>query len=382
MELSYPQILGQYKKGDKTIVKIQAAVSRAGTAHPEIEELDLEEPRVDEVRVRIVATGICHTDLNCHSGFGVPTPKPIVLGHEGAGIVEALGAGVRGLAVGDHVVLSGGSCGLCPSCHAARPTYCREAMKLAFGGMRSDGSSPLSQQGARIAGAFFAQSSFASHVVVPERSAVKVPTDVPLHLLGPLGCGIITGAGSVLEAFRLRPGQSLVVFGVGSVGMAAVMAARIAGASRIVAVDVSAQRLALAVSLGATDTVVSDPAAAGALREMEPFGFNFSFNTTSVPAVYTMATECLANEGTAGFVTRPHGDWSINVGSLLAGGRRFQGILGGSAAPQLFIPLLIDYWRQGRFPFERLIAEYSFERIGAAWADCSSGAVLKPILRM
>jgi aryl-alcohol dehydrogenase len=363
-------------------VKIQAAVSRAGRAHPDIEEVDLEEPRVDEVRVRIVATGICHTDLNCHSGLGVPTPKPIVLGHEGAGVVEALGAGVQGLAVGDHVVLSGGSCGTCPSCRAARPTYCRDAMKLSFAGMRLDGSSPLSQHGARIAGAFFAQSSFASHVVVPERSAVKVPSEVPLQLLGPLGCGIITGAGSVLEAFRLRPGQSIVVFGVGSVGMAAVMAARIAGASRIVAVDVSAPRLALAATLGATDTVVSDPATPGALRDLEPFGFSFSFNTTSAPAVYTLATECLANEGTAGFVTRPQGEWSLSMGALLAGGRRLQGILGGSAAPQLYIPLLIDYWRQGRFPFDKLIAEYAFAHIGTAWADCSSGAVLKPVLRM
>jgi aryl-alcohol dehydrogenase len=324
-------------------VKIRAAISRAGTAHPEIEEVDLEEPRADEVRVRIVATGICHTDLNCHSGHGVPIPKPIVLGHEGAGIVEALGAGVQGLAVGDHVVLSGGSCGVCPSCRAARPTYCRDAMKLSFGGMRADGSSPLSQKGTRIAGAFFAQSSFASHVVVPERSAVKVPADVMLNLLGPLGCGIITGAGSVFEAFRLRPGQSIVVFGVGSVGMAAVMAARIAGASRIVAVDVSAQRLALAASLGATDTVLSDQATSGALREIQPFGFNFSFNTTSAPAVYTLAAECLANEGTAGFVTRPQGEWSLNMGALLAGGRRLQGILGGSAAPQIYIPLLVGY---------------------------------------
>jgi aryl-alcohol dehydrogenase len=363
-------------------MKIQAAVSRVGQAHPQIEPLDLEDPRIDEVRVRIVATGICHTDLNCHSDYGVPTPKPIVLGHEGAGIVELLGAGVRALKVGDHVVLSGGSCGMCPSCRAARPTYCRDAMKLSFGGMRADGSSPLSQNGTRIAGPFFAQSSFASHVVVPERSAVKVPNEVPLHLLGPLGCGIITGAGSVLEAFQLRPGQSIVVFGVGSVGMAAVMAARLAGAARIVAVDVSARRLALALSLGATDTVVSNKETSGALREMEPFGFNFSFNTTSAPAVYTMATECLTNEGTAGFVTRPQGEWSVNMTALLAGGRKLQGILGGSAAPQLYIPRLIEYWRQGRFPFDRLITEYSFDHIGEAWADCASGAILKPVLKM
>jgi aryl-alcohol dehydrogenase len=164
--------------------------------------------------------------------------------------------------------------------------------------------------------------------------------------------------------------------------MAAVMAARIAGASRIVAVDVSAQRLALAASLGATDTVLSDPATAGALREIQPFGFNFSFNTTSAPAVYTLAAECLANEGTAGFVTRPQGEWSLNMGAILAGGRKLQGILGGSAAPQVYIPLLVGYWREGRFPFDRLIAEYSFDQIGSAWADCSSGSALKPVLRM
>jgi aryl-alcohol dehydrogenase len=363
-------------------VKIQAAVSRAGQPHPQIEELDLEEPRADEVRVRITASGICHTDLNCHAGLGVPVPKPIVLGHEGAGIVEALGAGVRALAVGDPVVLSGGSCGACPSCRAARPTYCRDAMKLSFGGMRSDGSSPLSQSGTRIAGAFFAQSSFASHIVVPERSAVKVSGDVPLHLLGPLGCGIITGAGSVLEAFRLRAGQSIVVFGVGSVGMAAVMAARLTGASRIVAVDVSAERLALASSLGATEVVASNESTRGVLRELEPFGFNYSFNTTTAPTVYTLATDCLANEGTAGFVTRPQGEWALNVAAMLAGGRKLQGILGGSANPQIYIPMLIDYWRQQRFPFDRLIAEYPFENIADAWADCSSGAVLKPVLRM
>jgi len=363
-------------------VKIQAAVSYAGESHPRIEELDLEDPHPDEVRVRIVATGICHTDLACHAGQGVPTPRPIVLGHEGAGIVEALGAGVRGLAVGDHVALSGASCGLCPNCRAARPTYCRDTMKLSFGGARADGSSPLSRRGVPLAGSFFAQSSFASHAVVPERSAVKVPSDVPLHLLGPLGCGIITGAGSVLEAFRLRPGQSLVVFGVGSVGMAAIMAARLAGASRIAAVDVSGQRLDFARALGATDTLGSNDGTRGALRELEPHGFDFSFNTTSAPAVYTLATECLANEGTAGFVTRPRGNWAPDVASLLAGGRRLQGILGGSAAPQRYIPLLIDYWRQGRFPFDRLNAEYPFARIGDAWADCASGTVFKPVLRL
>lgn len=363
-------------------MKIAAAVSREGSPSPVIEQVELEAPRVDEVRVRIVATGICHTDLACHSGRGMPVPKPIVLGHEGAGVVEEIGAGVSSLKVGDHVVLSGGSCGQCPSCRAARPTYCRDAMRLAFGGQRVDGSSPLSQNGARIGGSFFAQSSFATHAIVPERSAVKVDHAVPLHLLGPLGCGIITGAGAVIEAFRLRPGQSIAIFGVGSVGLAAVMAARLAGASRIVAVDVDPRRLALAKDLGATDTIASSEGVDGALREIRPDGYDYSFNTTSVPAIYESANTCLGMEGTAGFVTRPAGDWAPKVGAMLAGGRKMQGILGGSAAPQLFIPMLIDYWKQGRFPFERLVQTFAFDEIAAAWAECHSGDAIKPVLMM
>jgi len=364
------------------VVKIAAAVSRDGAPHPVIEQVDLEAPRADEILVRVVATGICHTDIHCHSGRGMPVPRPIVLGHEGAGIVEQVGVGVIGLAPGDHVVLSGGSCGQCPSCQAARPTYCRDGMKLSFGGMRNDGSSPLSQRGERINGAFFAQSSFATHSVVPARSAVKVPKDVPLHLLGPLGCGIITGAGSVIEAFALRPGQSIVVFGVGSVGLAAVMAAKLAGAARIAAVDVDPARLALAAALGATDTIQSSAETDGALREVQPHGFDFSFNTTAVPSVYASAVTCLGSEGTAGFVTRPLGDWTAPIGALLSRGQKLQGILGGSAAPQLFIPLMIDYWRQGRFPFDRLATQFEFANIADAWSACISGDAIKPVLMM
>ncbi|MGH8226584.1 MAG: NAD(P)-dependent alcohol dehydrogenase [Steroidobacteraceae bacterium] len=363
-------------------MKIQAAVSRTGQPHPLIEELDLEAPRAGEILIRVTATGICHTDLACHAGLGVPVPRPIVLGHEGAGVVEALGEGIRSLEVGDHVVVSGASCGHCPKCHAGRPTYCRDNMRLSFGGARADGTSPLSLHGERIHGSFFGQSSFATHIVAPERSAVKVPQEVPLHLVGPLGCGIITGAGAVLEALKLRPGDTLAVFGVGSVGMAAVLAAGIAGASRIVAIDVAPERLKLARELGATEAIASNEATAGALRDIAPDGFTFSFNTTSAPEVFTLATECLATEGTAGFVTRPRGDWAPNMTTMLASGRKLQGILGGSAAPQTFVPLMIDYWRQGRFAFDRLIREFPFTDIAAAWEACTRGEVLKPILRM
>ncbi|MFC8429454.1 NAD(P)-dependent alcohol dehydrogenase [Streptomyces sp. NPDC057253] len=363
-------------------MRITAAVSREGRDVPALEEVDLEDPRPDEVLVRIVATGICHTDINAHQGRGLPVPRPIVLGHEGAGVVTAVGAGVTRLTPGDHVVLSGNSCGVCPRCLDARPTYCREAMRVAFGGARLDGSSPVTRSGERVAAMFFGQSSFATYALAPARSAVLLPKDVPLHLMGPLGCGVITGAGSVLEAFRIRPGQSIAVFGTGGVGLAAVMAARLAGARRVVAVDVNRPRLDLAVELGATDAVPGDVGTDEELRRIEPDGFDFAYVTANVPSVYTTATACLGVEGTLGYVAPPAGTWVPDTGFLLAGGRRLQGIIGGSANPHTLIPQLVEYWRAGRFPFDRLIEEFSFTDFAKAWTETASGRVIKAVLRM
>ncbi|MFE3032326.1 NAD(P)-dependent alcohol dehydrogenase [Streptomyces canus] len=363
-------------------MRITAAVSREGRDLPGLEEVDLEDPRPDEVLVRVVATGICHTDINAHQGRGLPVPRPIVLGHEGAGVVTAVGAGVTRLVPGDHVVLSGNSCGVCPRCLDARPTYCREAMRVAFGGARLDGSSPVTRSGERIAAMFFGQSSFATYALAPARSAVLLPKDVPLHLMGPLGCGVITGAGSVLEAFRIRPGQSIAVFGTGGVGLAAVMAARLAGARRVVAVDVNRPRLDLAVELGATDAVPGDVGADEELRRIEPDGFDFAYVTANVPSVYTTATACLGVEGTLGYVAPPAGTWAPDTGFLLAGGRRLQGIIGGSANPHTLIPQLVEYWRAGRFPFDRLIQEFPFDDFAKAWTETASGRVIKAVLRM
>jgi aryl-alcohol dehydrogenase len=363
-------------------MKISAAVSREGSNVPTIEEIDLEAPRPDEVLVRIVATGICHTDINAHNGRGLTVPKPIVLGHEGAGVVEEVGVGVSRLKPGDHVVLSSYSCGVCPSCLNARPTYCREAMRAAFGGERLDGTSPLSQGGKRIAGSFFGQSSFTTFALAPARTAVPIRDDVPLHLMGPLACGVITGAGSVLESFKLRPGQSIVVFGTGGVGLSAIMAARLAGARNIVAVDVNEQRLELARQLGATGTVLSGDGVDEALREIEPHGFDFAYVTADIPSVYATATSCLGVEGTLGYVVVPAGEWTPDIGFLLGGGRRIQGIIGGSANPHILIPQLIEYWRQGRFPFDRMIQEFPFTDFEQAWAETSAGRVIKAVVRM
>jgi aryl-alcohol dehydrogenase len=361
-------------------MQVTAAVSRGSGEAPALEALELEAPRAGEMLVRVVATGICHTDVSEHPGR--LSPQPIVLGHEGAGVVEALGPGVRGFATGDHVILSGSSCGRCPGCLANRPTYCDLAMPLCFGGKRLDGSTSLRSGSGSVHSHFFGQSSFATHVIVPERTAVKVDRDLPLEKLGPLGCGVITGAGSVIEALKVGYGDSIAIFGVGGVGLSAVMAARLVGASHIVAVDLNAQRLELARELGATHTFHPGDDAAKQIRAVTGRGLRCSLNTTSVPAIHSMALEVLAMNGTAGFVAAPRGDWSPQMFAMLAGGRQLRGILGGDAHPATFLPRLIDYWRQGRFPFDRLLTFYRFDEIGRAFADVHQGRVIKPVLLM
>jgi aryl-alcohol dehydrogenase len=360
-------------------MKITAAVSRGDSSSPALEQLELEEPRPGDMRIRLVATGICHTDLHEHPGRH--SPHPIVLGHEGAGVVEKLGEGVTGFAVGDHVILSGNSCGQCPSCKANRPTYCDLAMPLCFGGQRLDGSTSL--EGGAVHSHFFGQSSFATHCLVPQRTAVKMDKDLPLEKLGPLGCGVVTGAGGVIEALKVGFGDTIAVFGVGGVGLSAVMAASLVGARRIVAVDVVPERLELARELGATDTIQAiGDGIADKVRAVTGRGVDFSFNTTTVPAVHSWALECLAMNGTAGFVAAPRGAWAPQMFAMLAGGRQLRGILGGDAHPGLFIPRLVDFWRQGRFPFDRLLSFYPFAEIERAFADAHSGKAIKPVLLM
>jgi aryl-alcohol dehydrogenase len=363
-------------------MKIAAAVSRAQSPAPVIETLELEGPRARELLVRISAAGICQTDLHAHSGR--LSPLPIVLGHEGAGIVEAVGEGVRGFAPGDAVVMSGSSCGGCVNCTGGLPSYCDEAMPRNFGGKRMDGSTALSaSDGSAIHSHFFGQSSFATHSVVPERTAVKLEPGVPPEVVAPLGCGVITGAGSVIESLRVGAGSTIAIFGVGGVGLSAVMAARLVGAERIVAIDTNASRRELAKELGATDVIAADADdLVGRIRAITGRGVNFSFNTTTSPPVFTTAVECLAMRGVAGFVTAPRGEWSPQMFKMLAGGRMLRGILGGDAAPRQFIPRLIRYWQQGRFPFDRLIRFYPFAGIGEAFADIAAGRVIKPVLRM
>ena len=362
-------------------MKITAALSGRGGAAPELVELEQEAPRAGEMRIRLVATGICHTDLHEHPGRH--SPQPIVLGHEGAGVVEELGEGVSGFALGDHVVLSGNSCGRCPSCLAGRPTYCDLAMPLCFGGKRLDGSTALCGEDGPIHSHFFGQSSFASHSIVPVRTAVKMDKALPLEMLGPLGCGVVTGAGGVIESLKVGFGDTIAIFGTGGVGLSAVMAAKLVGAKRIVAVDLSPERLELAREFGATDLLLgSEDHLAAKIRAITGRGVGFTFNTTNSPAIHAIALECLAMNGTAGFVSAPLGPFSPPMFAMLAGGKQLRGILGGDANPQTFLPLLAEYWQQGRLPFDRMLEFYPFAEIGRAFADAHSGKVIKPVLLM
>ena len=276
-----------------------AAVQRAVGQPPVMEPVQVGEPRATEIRVAIRAVGICHTDMVMRDGH-LPVPQPVVLGHEGSGVVESVGRDVRGVAPGDHVVLSFSHCGTCPSCGDAQPAYCHQWFALNFGGQRLDGSTALTDQhGAVIHSHVFGQSSFATLAVVPAANAIKVDRGLPLELLGPLGCGIQTGAGAVLNALRVRPGSSVAVIGVGAVGLSAVMAAVIARAAIIAAVDLNPSRIELAQSLGATHgfaarggAMTDFAAAAGSVA-----GFDYIIDTTGQTAVCNAALPALAPRG-------------------------------------------------------------------------------------
>lgn len=364
-------------------MKVRAAVFRDGTLNPSFETLTLAGPRTGEVLVKIVASGVCHTDLKS-AGKVSPVPKPVVLGHEGAGIVEAVGEGVTKVAKGDHVVLTFGFCGHCPSCADAEPAYCHNQGKFNFECSPVEGLRYTDASGNPVHGDFFSQSSFATHAIGHERNVVKVRKDAPLELLGPLGCGIQTGAGAILNDFKLRPGQKLVIFGVGALGLSAVMAARIAGAGRIIAIDRHAHRLELAKELGADTTLVagSEPASAEVMK-LAPGGVDFALDTTGALPVMRQAIDSLAPRGMAGFVTSPWDgtELSISVRHLLFG-RKIRGIVEGNSNPDVFIPLLIDFYMQGRFPFDRLVKFYNFDEIAKAFHDSEDGKTVKPVLRI
>lgn len=365
-------------------MQIRAAVARAANAPLSLEVLELDDPRPGEILVRVVATGVCHTDLVVRDGM-LPTPQPVVLGHEGAGVVERVGTGVTKVVAGDHVVMTFNSCGDCPNCRDGAETYCFDFFAHNFAATRPDGSTAISNGDERIHSNFFGQSSFATHALCHEQNVVKVPTDVPLELLGPLACGVQTGAGAVLNSLAVTSGKSFAVFGAGSVGLSAVMAAVVAGAGPIIAVDIDEGRLAFAETVGATHTIDSGQVDATAeLMEITGSGLNFALDTTGLGTVIRSAVDALAPRGTCGILGASALGTEITLDEVhfMSGGRRLIGIVEGDSQPDTFIPELIDLYRNGRFPFDRLVTYYELDRIADAFHDCEALTTIKPIVRM
>ncbi len=364
-------------------MKIKAAVVYEKSTPFRIEELELDDPREDEILVRIVATGICHTDLAGRDGhLPIPAP-PYVFGHEGAGIVERTGARVAKVKPGDHVVLSWDCCGSCPPCRTGQPSYCLHFFRHNFHGARPDGTTTLRKDGRAIHGAFFGQSSFADFALVNERNVVKVTRDVPLEILGPLACGVLTGAGAVMNTLHPRPGSSLAVFGAGNVGLSAILGAVVCGCTTIIAVDRRPEPLKAAQEFGATHTLnaaEADPVEA--IRGITGGGADFSLECVGNPQVLRQAVDCLPRRGVCRLlgVVAPGTQVSLDM-DLLMNGRTVKGIIEGDAVPDLFIPRLIELYQRGRLPFDRMITFYPFDRINRAAADMEQRRVIKPVLR-
>ncbi|WP_227698281.1 NAD(P)-dependent alcohol dehydrogenase [Pseudomonas chlororaphis] len=360
-----------------------AAVVRQQGGPFQLEDIRIGAPRHDEVLVRIVAAGMCHTDMVARDQV-YPVPQPIVLGHEGSGVVEAVGADVTKVAPGDHVVLTFLSCGQCRACLEGAPASCEQFNPLNFSGQRSDGSHALcDHSGTALNDRFFGQSSFAAYAMANERNVVKVRQDVPLELLGPLGCGIQTGAGAVLNALKVGAGASFAAFGGGAVGLSAILAARAAGATTIFAIDVLPSRLELARELGATHVIDSrEQDAVAVIREVTGAGVDFALDSTGIPAVIRSAVAALRPRGRCGIVgaSRPGTNLELDANDLMQNCKHIFGIVEGDSVPDVFIPQLIELYRQGHFAFDRLIRFYPFAQINQAAHDSETGLTLKPVI--
>lgn len=366
-------------------MQIQAAVTREKGGKFNIETLSLGAPHADELLIRIEAVGLCHTDLAMRDQV-FPVPQPIVLGHEGAGIVEQVGAGVAGFTLGDKVVMSYRACGICPSCAAHAPSYCHRFFPLNFSGKRADGSTSLRCDGDIIHSHFFGQSAFASHVVAHHSNVVRVAADADLNVLAPFGCGIQTGAGAVLNALDMPAGESIVIFGTGSVGLSAIMGAVVAGATTIIAVDRQPARLALAHELGATHTLdAGEPDdVVDAIRQITGSGAMYALDTTALIPVLSQALAALAPRGTLGLIgaSRPDEMLPVPVIDMLTSGKQVRGIVEGDSDPGLFLPKLIALHAQGRFPAEKMMRFYDFTQINEAVHDSETGRCVKAVLRL
>lgn len=346
-----------------------------------LETVELDDLHAGEAYVKIKAVGACHTDLNMQMVLSMPA----VVGHEGAGIVEEVAAGVDYVKPGDRVTISWPTCGVCPQCLVGRIDLCERQFPLNFGGRRADGTPTIKLNGEWIHGAYFQQSSFSTYAIAPVSSMVRVDDEsVPMEVLAALPCGIMTGAGAVMNSLDVRAKDDLVVFGTGAVGLSAVMAGRLVGAYPLVAVDINRKRLDLALELGATHVfnAKEEEDLAARLREVRPSGFRFAVDTSGKQSSISAAVKCLGTGGVFGLLAVPEPERPDfhHAFEAFPRGLRLQFVLAGSSTPRLFLPQLIEWYKQGRFPVDRLIKKFEFAQINEAFAASHEGHAIKPIL--
>lgn len=345
-----------------------------------LKEVQLKDMDADEVLVKVVGTGVCHTDLIVLQSE-VPTPTPIALGHEGAGIVEKVGSAVTEFEEGDHVVISFNYCGKCNNCLQGVPSACENFFQDNFGTSMESSNSKI-VDGDRKVSNLFGQSSLATYCVSNVRNTVKIEDkDIDLALLGPLACGIQTGAGTILNKLKPGTGESVVIFGCGGVGLSAVMGAKLANAKTIIAVDLNEDRLNLAKELGATHTVNSgevDPIEA--IQEITGGGAHYALESTGVPPVVLQAIRSVRALGTIAVVGAA-GDLKFHIhDELIPMNKTLVGVVEGQSVPKLFIPELIDHYKAGTFPFDKLIQKYEMTELDQAISDMESGKTIKPVV--
>jgi aryl-alcohol dehydrogenase len=363
---------------------VAALVREPGSSFA-IEQIQIaDDLRPDEVLVEIRAAGICHTDVTT-AATAAEAQLPIVLGHEGAGVVAAVGTAVTRVGVGDRVALTFASCGSCRFCTSGEPSYCAKSAPLNLSGGRPDGSTPLSDaDGAAVGSFFFGQSSFGRHAVTYARNCVPIGPSIDFSVAAAMGCGFQTGAGTVLRALKVRPRSSVAVFGVGTVGLSALMAAKVAGAETIVAVDPMPARRELALELGATYAFDSAADVPTAIREVVTDGVDYAVDCVGHQQVIASALASLGVRGACATIGMSQG-WGpnpvqIDLTDVLLRGLTLRGVLEGDSVPEEFIPELISYVVDGRFPVDRLVTEFPFDRIDEAIAAMKAGDVVKPVL--
>lgn len=360
------------------MLKMKAAIVHSPKTPFVIEQVELSEPGPNEVLVKVIACGVCHTDEGGRNGIYI-TPFPVVLGHEGSGIVEEIGKNVTEFSPGDHVVMSYPSCGHCDACYEGRPHQCKSHYSLCFSGRYQDGKNRIFQKGKPVS-SFFGQSSFAEYAVTDIHNLVKVDPELELSYMGPLACGILTGAGAVINALKPDIGSSMAVFGTGSVGLSAIMAAKLCTCNPLIAVDIVDERLQIARECGATHVINSktSPDVTEKIKELTGgWGLDFAVESTGVVTIMKEMTKALSAGGYGAVIARAN---SLSEPVML--GRRLIGIQTGEAVIKTFIPKLIRLNKLGLFPYDKMISFYDFKDINQAFNDTHDGKAIKAVLKI